>query len=68
MVTWINVLKDDPLPWLLEEKTPAVRHLALRQLLDQLENATEVRDASTAAMQTDPIASVLAVSILRGSG
>ena len=60
MVTWINVLKDDPLPWLLEENTPAVRHLALRQLLDQPENATEVRDASIAAMQTDPIASILA--------
>ncbi len=60
MVTWINVLKDDSLPWLLEENTPAVRHLALRQLLDQPENATKVRDASTAAMQTDPIASLLA--------
>ncbi|MGZ3616195.1 MAG: nitrogen fixation protein NifH, partial [Ktedonobacteraceae bacterium] len=60
MATWINMLKDDPLPWLLEEDTPAVRHLALRQLLDQPENAPDVRHASAAAMQTDPIASILA--------
>jgi hypothetical protein len=60
MTTWINMLKDDPLPWLLEENTPAVRHLALRQLLDQPENTTDVRHASAAAMQTDPIASILA--------
>ena len=60
MTAWINVLKDDPLPWLLEEKTPAVRHLALRLLLDQPENATDIRQASVAAMRTDPIASILA--------
>jgi hypothetical protein len=60
MITWINMLKDDPLPWLLEENTPAVRHLALRQLLDQPENTTAVRHASAATMRTDPIASILA--------
>ncbi len=60
MTTWINMLKDDPLPWLLEENTPAVRHLALRQLLDQPENAPDMHQASAAAMQTDPIASILA--------
>jgi hypothetical protein len=60
MATWINMLKDDPLPWLLEENTPAVRHLALRQLLDLPEEAPDVRHASAAAMQKNPIASVLA--------
>lgn len=60
MANWINMLKDDPLPWLLEVNTPAVRHLALRQLLDQPENAPDVRQAHAAAMQTDPIASILA--------
>ena len=59
MATWINMLKDDTLTWLLEENTTAVRHLALRQLLDQPENAPDVCQASAAAMQTDPISSIL---------
>lgn len=60
MTNWVRMLKDDPLPWLLEEDTPAVRHLALRQLFNQPEHAPEVRQARDAAMQADPIASVLA--------
>lgn len=58
--TWLRKLKGDPLPWLLDEETPAVRHLALRQLLDQPEDAPAVRQARAAAMRTDPIASILA--------
>jgi hypothetical protein len=60
MTTWLDMLKGDPLPWLLEEETPAVRHLALRHLLDQPEDAPLVGQARAAAMQTDPIASILA--------
>jgi hypothetical protein len=60
MTTWLRMLKGDPLPWLLEAETPAVRHLALRQLLDRPEDAPEVRQAREAAMHTDPIASILA--------
>jgi hypothetical protein len=60
MTTWLSKLKGDPLPWLLEEDTPAVRHLALRQLLDLPEDTPEVRDARAAAMCADPIAAILA--------
>ncbi len=60
MATWQGMLKGDPLPWLLEADAPAVRHLALRQLLDQPEDAPEVRQARAAAMHADPIASILA--------
>jgi len=60
MTTWTRRLKHDPLPWLLEEDTPAIRHLALRQLLDQPENTPDVRHARAAAMQADPIAAILA--------
>lgn len=60
MPTWLGLLKEDPLPWLLEEDTPAVCHQALRQLLDQPEHAPEVQRVQAAAMQTDPIASILA--------
>jgi hypothetical protein len=30
---WRDHLKADPLPWLLDEEEPAVRHRALRELL-----------------------------------
>jgi hypothetical protein len=60
VAAWLSMLKEDPLPWLLEESTPAVRHLALRQILDQPEDAPEVRQACAAAMRADPIAAILA--------
>ncbi len=60
MATWLRMLKADPLPWLLEEDTPAVRHLALRLLLDQPEDAPDVRQALASAMVTDPIVTILA--------
>jgi hypothetical protein len=57
--TWRDVLNGDPLPWLLERETPAVRHLALRWLLDEPEDAPIVRRARAGAMRTDPIAATL---------
>lgn len=57
---WRSALKGDPLPWLLERETPAVRHLALRWLLDEPEDASIVRKARAAAMRADPIAATLA--------
>lgn len=35
MAGWEDRLRGDPLPWLLDEGTPAVRQLALRFLLDR---------------------------------
>lgn len=54
------LVKGDPLPWLLDEKTPAVRHLALRRLLDRETGDPEVVEARNAAMATAPIAPILA--------
>jgi hypothetical protein len=54
------VLSADPLPWLLEDDTPAVRHMALRLLLGRPEDDPEVRAALRAAMGTRPIADILA--------
>ena len=58
-VAWAGSLKADPLPWLLEEDTPAVRHVALRDLLNRPADDPEVRAARTAAMKVDPIAAIL---------
>jgi hypothetical protein len=60
MSAWRRSLHGDPLPWLLEEETPAVRHLALRRLLDEPETAPAVEQSRRAAMRVDPIAATLA--------
>ena len=60
VATWMDGLRADPTAWLLEPETPAVRHLALRQLLDRPTDDPEVIEALAAAMATDPIAATLA--------
>jgi len=56
---WRSALRGDPLPWLLERDHPAVRHLALRYLLDEPEDAPAVRRARAAMMRAAPIAPIL---------
>ena len=56
---WRALLKDDPLPWLLERSDPAVRAQTLRSLLDQGPRDPEVRDAQQRAMNTPPISTIL---------
>jgi hypothetical protein len=58
-MAWQEPLLDDPLPWLLEPSTPAVRHLALRQLLDRGPDDPDAAASRRAAMAVDPIASIL---------
>jgi len=59
MTGWLDLLKDDPRPWLLEEADPAVRHLALRWLEDRPADDPAVQAARAAAMRTTPIAPIL---------
>ncbi len=60
MKAWMDRLSADPLPWLLAEDAPVVRHLALRQLLDLPADDPQVVQASRAAMRSEPIAGFLA--------
>ncbi len=60
MDRWLRMLRADPLPWLLEDRDPAVQHLALRNLLDMAQDSAEARDARKRAMTADPIAAILA--------
>jgi hypothetical protein len=59
-MTWLDHVWVDPLPWLLSEEDPAVRKAALQRLLDHPASAPDVRQAQTAAMDTDPIKTILA--------
>jgi hypothetical protein len=56
---WRGVLNGDPLPWLLDDEAPAVRHLTLRILLDEPEDSPRVRRARTSAMRSPPISTIL---------
>jgi hypothetical protein len=53
-------LRADPLEWLLEPGDPAIRHLALQQLLDRSAGDPVVATSRLRAMAADPIASILA--------
>ncbi|MCI0584507.1 MAG: nitrogen fixation protein NifH [Chloroflexi bacterium] len=64
---WQAPPRSDPLPWLLEPVAPAVRHLALRDLLDRPVDDPEVAGARRAAMRADPIAAILAAQHPDGS-
>ena len=57
--SWLQGVRENPLPWLLDEATPAVRHMALQELLDRPADDPEVRSALAAAMRTPPIATIL---------
>jgi hypothetical protein len=56
---WRSPLRGDPVPWLLEREDPAIRHLALRELLDEPADAPSVRRARAAAMRVPPISPIL---------
>jgi hypothetical protein len=62
MPTWRDLLRGDPLPWLLEpdEAQPAVRYFALRDLLGRREEEEDVREARAAILRTGPVPAILA--------
>lgn len=59
-IDWRARLRGDPLPWLLDPSAPAVRHLALRQLVGLPVDDPDVTAARHDAMAAEPIASILA--------
>jgi hypothetical protein len=56
----LNLLRADPLPWLLECDSPGARYLALRDVVGANEDDAELRAARRAAHREGPIAAVLA--------
>lgn len=66
---WTDVLRGDPLPWLLEvdPQNPAVRFFTLRDVLDRPADDPEVRRAAAAIMKSGPVAAILAAQHADGS-
>jgi hypothetical protein len=58
-MAWRDLLKGDPVPWLLERSDPAVRALTLRSLLDKGPRDPELREARQDAMSSPPISTIL---------
>ena len=56
---WRKLLKDDPVPWLLERSDPAVRAMTLRVLLGRNQRDPELREAQQRAMNAPPISTIL---------
>lgn len=65
-MTWTAQLAADPLPWLLDPNTPAVRAATLTRLLDRAPDDPEVRAATAAAMTGTPIRQILAAQSADG--
>lgn len=65
-MSWRDQLHADPLPWLLEPDAPAVRYLALRDLLDRPPDDAELQAACAQAHAADPIATILAAMTPEG--
>jgi hypothetical protein len=68
MTGWMGRLKADPLPWLLapDPHQPAIRYLALRDLLDRPEDDPELREARAAVMTTGPVPAILSAQSPEG--
>lgn len=65
---WMNRLRADPLPWLLERDAanPGVRYFALRDLLERPADDPEVMAARQAVMATGPVPAILAAQAPEG--
>jgi hypothetical protein len=55
-----TVLKDDPIPWLLEEENPSVRYLALIHMLDRPEDDPQVAEARAAIPGSKDVRAIFA--------
>jgi hypothetical protein len=56
---WQNQLNGDSLSWVLEEDSPGVRYLAIRDLLDIAQDDPELQAARTEAHTDGPISAIL---------
>lgn len=56
---WQKAVQGDPLSWLLEDESPGVRYLALRDLIQLPPDDSDLQSARVEAHRVGPIATVL---------
>lgn len=57
---WLDVVRGDPIPWLLEPENPSVRYWTLTDVLERPAGDAEVRAARAAIPTGPPVAELLA--------
>ena len=57
---WLDALRGDPIPWLLEPENPSVRYWTLVDLLDRPADDPEALGARAAIPTFPPVAQLLA--------
>jgi len=60
MEDWLQIIKESPLDWLLEEPNPSVRYFTFRDILDKSENDPQVVAAKKAISKSQIVEKVLA--------
>jgi len=60
MSDWKSMLKAVPTDWLLEKDNPTVRYFTLTEILDELENDPEVKEAKDEIMKNGIVPEILA--------
>jgi hypothetical protein len=59
MDDWKSHLKNDPLPWLLEQDNPSIRYYALTELLDRPFHDPEVQSTKSNVLRSSPVTDIL---------
>jgi hypothetical protein len=60
MDNWKSILNADPIPWLLEDDNPLVRYFTLIDILEKVENDSEVRKTKEEIMKKGVVPKILA--------
>jgi len=56
---WIQILKESPVDWLLEESNPSVRYFTLRNILDKSEDDPQVIAAKKAIPNSPTVSKIM---------
>jgi hypothetical protein len=59
MKSWVQILKESPVDWLLEKSNPSIWYLTLRDILDKKENDPEVLAAKKAIPNSTVVAKIM---------
>jgi len=60
MSNWKPLLNSDPVDWLLERDNPSVRYFTLVDILDRIDNNSEVIETRDQIMEIGPVPKILA--------
>jgi len=63
---WIQIIKESPINWLLEESNPSVRYFTLQNILDKSEDDPQVKAAKKAIPNSPTVTKIMSKQNLHG--